>query len=163
MNMEITGNSDDGWHGWDIWDLDWYAVFNNNYLAHFTSGGTCAVPKKIRKSKINYDKLFDYFDNLDNHCKVDIIKSNLPDFTEPGAFLSRNLEERKKDYLHSFVGAATKGLFSYNIDFETNTYFLVAKPTTPLTLLELPMDVRHIIYKLPATIQPGALTISQIE
>ncbi|MCO6548944.1 MAG: hypothetical protein J6583_14410 [Gilliamella sp.] len=163
MNMKIIENSVDGWDGWDIWDLDWYAVFNNNYLAHFTSGGTCAVPEKIRKSKINYDKLFDYFDNLDNHCKIDIIESHLPDFTEYGGFFFKNIEERKKAYLRSFVEAASKGLFSYNIDFETNTYFLVAKPITPLTLLELPMDVRHIIHKLPATIQPGALTISQIE
>jgi hypothetical protein len=163
MNMEIIGNSDDGWHGWDIWDLDWYAVFNNNYLAHFTSGGTCAVPKKIRKSKINYDKLFDFFDNLDNHCKVDVIESHLPDFTKPGESLFKDIEESKKACLRSYVEAASKGLFSYDIDFETNTYFLVARPTTPLTLLELPMDVRHIVYKLPATIQPGALTISQIE
>ncbi|WP_239375164.1 hypothetical protein [Snodgrassella gandavensis] len=154
MKMEIIGNCVDGW------DLDWYAVFNNNYIAHFTSDGTSAVPEEIRTSKINYDKIFDYFDNLKINSEVDIIENNLPDFTLLNEFFFKNIKDRREGYLRLFVETASKSLFSYNINFETNAYFLVAKPVIPLTLLELPLNVRNIRYKLPEIIQPEALNIS---
>lgn len=65
--------------------------------------------------------------------------------------------------MRSFVEAASKGLFGYDIDFKKNTYFLVAKPIGLLTLLELPLEIRKIIYNLPQIIQSGAIHIAQIE
>jgi len=42
-------------------DLDWFVAFYNGNLAHFTSGGTAAVPEKIADSIKNYEELYDYF------------------------------------------------------------------------------------------------------
>ena len=63
-------------------DLDWFAAFYNGNLAHFTSGGTTAVPEKVVDSIKNYEELYDYFFDLEKRCDIEIIEDNLPEFLD---------------------------------------------------------------------------------
>ena len=89
-------------------DLDWFAINDKNFIAHFATGGTDKLPSKLKTSKSLWEQQFNFFNNL-------------PDITEP-VFCENNLPifdslKEKEEYLESFAGYAKKGIFSYDIDF----------------------------------------------
>ena len=135
-------------------DLDWFAAFHNGNLAHFASGGTSAVPEKVADSIKNYEEIYDYFFDLEKRCDIEIIEDNLPEF------LNQN---KREQYLRSYIDSALKGLFSYDVNYEDNSYFLVAKPLNPLSLREIPQNIKEIIYILPKEIKSGSLHITKLE
>lgn len=135
-------------------DLDWFAAFYNGELAHFASGGTTAVPEKISDSIKNYEKLYDYFFDLEKRCDIEIIEDNLPEFLN---------QIKREQYLRSYIDAASRGLFSYDVNYEDNSYFLVAKPLSPLSLRELPKNIKEIVYTLPKKIKTGSASITELE
>ena len=135
-------------------DLDWFAAFYNGNLAHFTSGGTTAVPEKVADSIKNYEELYDYFFDLKKRCGIEIIEDNLPEFLN---------QIKREQYLRSYIDAASRGLFSYDVNYENNSYFLVAKPLSPLSLRELPKNIKEIVYTLPKKIKTGSASITELE
>ena len=135
-------------------DLDWFAAFYNGNLAHFTSGGTTAVPERVADSIKNYEELYDYFFDLEKRCDIEIIEDNLPEFLD---------QIKREQYLRSYINSASRGLFSYDINYEDNSYFLVAKPLNPLSLRELPQSIKEIVYTLPKEIKIGSASITELE
>lgn len=135
-------------------DLDWFASFSDNCLAHFTSGGTNLVPEKIKSSLESYEIVYDYFADLKGNYEFEIIEENLPHFDN---------DTKRNQYISSFIDAAAKGLFSYNINFNDGSYFLIAKPLTPLLLNELPENISNKLSKLPKGTQAGKKYITEIE
>lgn len=75
-------------------------------------------------------------------------------------FLNQN---KKEQYLRSYIDSALKGLFSYDVNYEDNSYFLVAKPLNPLFLREIPQNIKEIIYILPKEIKSGSVHITKLE
>ena len=135
-------------------DLDWYAAFYNGDLAHFASGGTSAVPKKVADSVKNYEELYDYFFELEKRSDIEIIEDNLPEFPD---------QLKREQYLKSYVDSALKGLFSYDVNYEDNSYFLVVKPLNPLSLKDLPKNIKEIIYTLPKQVKSASVSITELE
>ncbi|MCX8574972.1 hypothetical protein ACGH6R_09180 [Gilliamella sp. CG13] len=135
-------------------DLDWYAAFYNGNLAHFASGGTRAVPKKVADSVENYEELCDYFFELEKRSDIEIIEDNLPEFPD---------QLKREQYLKSYVDSALKGLFSYDVNYEDNSYFLVVKPLSPLSLKDLPKNIKEIIYTLPKEVKSASVSITELE
>lgn len=134
-------------------DLDWFAAFYNGDLAHFSSGGTISVPKKVVDSIKNYEELYDYFFSLKKRCNFEIIEKNLPEFIN---------QIKREQYLRSYIDMASKGIFSYDVNYEYNSYFLVAKPLNPLSLRELPQNIKEIIYTLTKEIKTGSASITSL-
>lgn len=132
-------------------DLDWFASFSNGYLAHFASGGTNVIPDNVKSSLESYEVIYDYFNGLTGKFEFEIIEEYLPHFDN---------QMKKKQYVNSFTDAASKGLFSYNINFDSGTYFLIAKPLRALLLSELPENIRNKLSELPKDIEIGSQSIS---
>ncbi|SCC33748.1 hypothetical protein [Gilliamella intestini] len=135
-------------------DLDWFATFYDGNLAHFATGGTTTLPKKIVDSIKNYEEIYDYFFTLNSRCNIEIIENNLPEFIN---------QIKREQYLANYIDIASKGLFSYDINYENNSYFLVAKPLNPLTIQELSNNIKEIIYTLPKEIKSGSANITKYE
>jgi hypothetical protein len=70
---------------------------------------------------------------------------------------------KREQYLANYIDIASKGLFSYDINYENNSYFLVAKPLNPLTIQELPDNIKEIIYTLPKEIKSDSANITKYE
>lgn len=83
-----------------------------------------------------------------------MMEENLPNF---------DTDTKRDQYISSFIDAAAKGLFSYNINFNDGSYFLIVKPVTPLLLSELPENIRSNLSDLPKDIQSGEEHIIKIE
>lgn len=116
-------------------DLDWFLSSQDGFLAHFATGGKGPVPDKIRESIDNYELIYDYFYSLEPLSDVEVIKCNLPDFSD---------EKQRSCYLKSFIEMSRKGLFSY--DYRNGEYKLISKPQCPLRYSVLPDDIKGIIY-----------------
>ncbi|WP_392553165.1 hypothetical protein RHO14_04680 [Orbus wheelerorum] len=125
-------------------DLDWFATFNKSELSHFTSGGSIAVPEKIKESIENYEMLYDYFLNLKQKSHIEIMEENLPHFLN---------QDKKEQYLRSYIDIASKGLFSYDINLTDNRYFLVAKPHSPLLFADIPEHIQKLVCQLSGDIE----------
>ncbi|MHA7845173.1 hypothetical protein [Serratia sp. D1N4] len=135
-------------------DLDWFSSYGDGSLAHFATGGSCAIPGKVRDSIDNYEIIYDYFNSLGVVSDIEIVENNLPSFIT---------EEQRARYLQSFINMAAKGLFSYDIRREDGSYRLIARPKFRLTYEQLPEEVKNIIYMLPAEITPDAVIVRKLE
>jgi hypothetical protein len=135
-------------------DLDWFSSFVDGSLAHFSTGGSCAIPGKIRESIDNYEIIYDYFNSLGVLSDIEIIESNLPSFLN---------EEQRNRYLQSYVNMAAKGLCSYDFRREDDSYKLIARPRFRLTSKQLPKEIRNIIHVLPGEVTPGTLIVRKLE
>ena len=111
-------------------DLDWFAINDKNFIAHFATGGTDKLPSKLKTSKSLWEQQFNFFNNLPGITEPVFCENNLPIFD--------SLKE-KEEYLESFAGYAKKGIFSYDIDFDSLVYKLIAFPKNPTKLNELPI------------------------
>ncbi len=116
-------------------DLDWYAK-DGNVIAHFATGGTDSLPFSVINDKTNWEYVCHFFEQLPimPNRLIAICHDNLPDFQN---------EQDKDNYLFSFVQMAKKGLLSYDIDFNTLNYKLIAYPV--LTHLNISKDIYNIL------------------
>jgi hypothetical protein len=135
-------------------DLDWFSSYEDGSLAHFATGGSGAIPRKIRESIDNYEITYDYFNSLGVLSDFEIIENNLPSFLT---------EEQRALYLQSFINMAAKGLYSYDIRREDGSYKLIARPNFRLTCEQLPEAIKSVIYMLPTEITPDAVIVKKIE
>ena len=116
------------------YDLDWYGKSEGN-IAHFASGGTDTIPDIFVKEKEIWEEINSFFDESPFifEQEIFICNENLPNFID---------ENERNQYLESYVEIAKKGLYSYDIDFKTLNYKLVAYP---LKIIELPKKIYDLL------------------
>lgn len=116
-------------------DLDWYAQ-DGKMIAHFATGGTDSLPFSVINNKTDWEYICDFINNLPSiqNGLIAICHDNLPDFKN---------EQDKDNYLSSFIQMAKKGLLSYDIDFNTLNYKLIAYPVT--THLKVSQDICNML------------------
>ena len=131
-------------------DLDWFSVFQDGCLAHFTTGGVGYVPEEMRESLENYEAIYDYFGTLCDISDFEIIECNVPIFTT---------DKQRERYLRSFTQMASKGVYSYDVNRNEGGYKLIAKPITALGKQTFPINVRGLLYSMSSEISSGALLL----
>lgn len=117
-------------------DIDWF--FTDGEQIGFVASGGGLLPATIAKSPENIEVLTSYFWSLPARCNA-ILNPNL----------ANKIKDINEGYLSAFVPLSEKGLYTFdktflNRPFDTS-YHLVAKPTTPLTLDDLPFRIKNII------------------
>ena len=111
-------------------DIMWFAIDSNGYIFECTSAGCGNVPEYICCSKENTDKLLDYFTN-----KAVVLTKPILLIPEEDNYLTKDITE-----------LASKGIFCYDIDEDDDNYYtLVSKPEKPITINDLPEEIRSII------------------
>lgn len=121
-------------------DLDWFCVDEAGDLGHFTTAGFKRLPASVARSAEDLKVVTEYFRNaaaIDGHGIDDGLADEIPDPANRG--------ER---YLRSFVAAADRGLFSFDIASYLKPgicYFRVAIPSKSLRFDELPDNIRDIV------------------
>jgi hypothetical protein len=120
-------------------DIDWFFT-SDNYIAFAASAGG-RLPESISKTSENYELLSAYFRSLPEISEI-LINKDL------SKIIGSEADER---YLEDFVFMAKRGLFSFDKSIPNNfdhpLYHLVAKPLTPLTLNQVPNEVRNTLLK----------------
>ena len=118
-------------------DIDWFFT-NNEDVAYVTSGGG-RLPESVANSSTKNKLLVSFFTNLLITSRV-IIDPNLNEMISPPA------NER---YLACFIDMAEKGLFTFDKtilnNFSEPHYHLVAKPTNPIKIKDLPGEIRKLV------------------
>lgn len=128
----------------EVYDLDWFAVDQNGFLGHFATGVFGGVPESILESKEELQEIEDYFRNQAPKTKGYTFhpKWSANAGVDPKDSRAVNL------YLNDFKLMASCGLYSYDA-YEAgprpSSYFLVASPDLPLSIDELPGNIRQII------------------
>lgn len=132
-----------------IFDWDWYAYDLQGNIGHFTTAGLRSFPRSVRQDREALKQLHEYLATLVTKARVSIAA---PAGVESGR--SRDARARDK-YLSSFVGAAEKGLFSYNTEIARGSeakYYLVAKPENPIHIGSLPERIQTIVRRTQAPV-----------
>lgn len=124
-------------------DMDWFFT-DGEYVGFMASGGG-KLPDSVAESEEKRQILVHYFRNLPEISEVEVsskLDSILIKISGSGA------NER---YLEDYVLMTKKGLYSfdksYPNQFTEPNYHLVAGPTNPLKLKELPQDILDILVK----------------
>jgi hypothetical protein len=110
-------------------DFEWFAVDRDDHVAFLTSGGHAAIPRAVFRSSDAYFAIRDRFRSLPfrGECVLDEIGCRKP---------------RPDDW----VEMARRGLFGFDFEFDDPSpgcpYRRVASPERPITVSELPRDVR---------------------
>jgi hypothetical protein len=124
-------------------DFDWFAVDDQGSIAHFATAGFKRLPATVSCCAEDLKVVTDYFVN------------HAPALSEHR--INRDIGRDRRDwkgiarearYLRSFVEMAERGLYSYDIETYVNpttAYFCVAIPFRPLSIENLPEDVRVIV------------------
>jgi hypothetical protein len=110
-------------------DFEWYATDRNGHIASFTTAGFAIVPRKVFQSKEDYWRCVDYIRQLPTRCN----------------YLRSMVENGDRS---PWINEARRGLFAY--DWTCNAgqyvagepYWLIASPELPLTLDEVPGEIR---------------------
>jgi len=106
----------------------------------FVASAGGKLPESVSKSKENIETFALYFRGLPQRCTV-IVNPNLHRIIP-----TRTIDDR---YLSDFVKMAHKGLYSFDKtilnSFLDPNYHLVAKPSRPLKISDLPPEVVKIL------------------
>jgi hypothetical protein len=111
-------------------DFEWYAVDRNGHVAFLTSAGLGAIPMLVFRDKEAYQRAANFFRSLPARCGHVLHAKGPYDWS-------------------SWIRAANQGLFGYDWNASAGQYVpgypykLMAAPETPVTLSDLPADVRH--------------------
>jgi hypothetical protein len=123
-------------------DIDWFSVDTNGEIAHFATGGRGFFPQSVKASRANMNRLVSYF------------RGTLP--ANGDGVQSRNLSSHMQftskaqltTYLADYIRMGAKGLYSFDCIIDRkrpSSYFMVVRPSHPLTLNDLPGDVRQLL------------------
>ena len=98
-----------------------------NHIVEIASNGH-ELDKFLTLEPENQDKLFEYFDKLKDSS----------DFTiNPGS--------PNYPIIDSFTDWAKKGIYSYDVDIDSDDEILVAIPTEPITINVLPNEILELL------------------
>jgi hypothetical protein len=129
----------------EVRDFDWFGVDADGHIGHFTTAGFKYLPGSVSSSEEDLQEVTGYFDN-----EAPIRGAHRVDSESIAQFKGWKGEEHEARYLASFALMADKGLYSYDIDTYVRAgiaYSRVAVPLSPLTLNELPDEVRRIVQR----------------
>lgn len=140
--MEITDQEQYGF------DWDWFAADDLGYIGHFASAGMRALPRSVKRDKEAAEALIEHFQQTAERRGEGAVRDGLeqdaPDLPD---------DKARRRYLEGFLEMAGKGLFSFDTDShmeEGAGYFLVATPSRPLMLGDLPPETRALLEKTRA-------------
>lgn len=126
-------------------DFDWFGVDEEGLIGHFTTAGFKRLPPSVACSAKDLKLVTNYFENLSpSEGGHNVDSSSI------ASALQRDWKGEKDEerYLRSFVAMADKGLFSFDIGSHLKpdiAYFRVALPQVPITVSELPENIRPIV------------------
>jgi hypothetical protein len=132
-------------------DWDWFAADEDGRVGHFTTAGMRPLPESLRGSRETLDLLSEYFE------KRAAIRG--------GAVLTPGLEKERGAFNRpinwsSFLEMAVRGLYSYNTELIYGPeahYYLVAKPDRPISVHDLPVEIRGALER---TILPISFAVA---
>lgn len=141
-------------------DIDWYAVDSAGELAHFTSAGS-KLPPSIAISEAENDLVCEYIGTLSSDSIAVVVSDQLEDIEH---FSS---EEERSRYLNYFTSIAGRGIYSFDKSnvgkYSDGNYHLVAIPTTPLKIDQVPLEIRSIIERTRIAGEISEITRLSIE
>jgi hypothetical protein len=130
-------------------DFDWFAIDQEGFIGHFAIGGHGALPASVAKSREELERITKFF--------LEELSANTTAIVDRGVLLLVHLQPTAKAetrYLHGFVEAAERGLYSYDAYMDETRptgYFRVAVPANPLNITKIPIEIATILQqtKLP--------------
>jgi hypothetical protein len=132
---------DEQWdHNYKFFVIDKYGK-----IAQFEHVGFRLLPQKIAKSKENWDRLFNYFRNLN---KITEKYEICPDLDK---HLDKDNVKNIELYVQDVSQVSLKGLYSYDsydYGFAERPYFRVTIPKNELALDDLPEEIKNILKDL---------------
>lgn len=123
-------------------DIDWFSVDANGEIAHFATGGRGFLPPSVKASRANLNHLATYFRE---HLTANGDGIESPNLSSHMQFTS---EAQKATYLADYSRMGAKGLYSFDCVVgpkRPSSYFLAVKPSHPLTVDDLPDDIRQLL------------------
>ena len=125
-------------------DIDWFSVDANGEIAHFASGGRGFLPPSVKASNEDLQYLTSYF-RRDLSKNGDGVESlNL------SSHMRFQSETQKTTYLADYSQMGAKGLYSFDCIVgpkRPTGYFVVARPSHPLRVEDLPHNVKEVLLK----------------
>ncbi len=120
-------------------DISWFFIADKS-IAFVASGGGMLPTTIANQSFSDIDFVFNSIIDLPHRCDV-VINPQLKEIIYPN-----RVNER---YLEDFVLMASKGFFSYDKtvlnEFYDTRYHLVASPTKPITVDEIPVSLTKFL------------------
>ena len=129
-------------------DITWFSVDANGEIACFASGGRGFLPASVKACKDNMIRLVDFFEDALPENGYGIASLNLDSRMQQRRYLADTVEEGRASYLAAYLPMATKGLYAFDciyLNRRPSGYFLVARPSRPLCVGELPPDIQGIV------------------
>jgi len=130
------------------YDVDFFAMDQNQYLIHFASGGS-RIPESIYGSDKFQEMVFVFCEKLPIISDV-VVNSQID------AIKKFDSETKRHLYLSSFINMASRGLYSFDNCFPGKSislqYNLVASPKIPLMKSDVPSEILKDLYRLSVDI-----------
>lgn len=122
-------------------DWDWYAVDQDGHVGHFTSAGMRTLPKSVKNDRDATELVAKYFFEQAPVSGKWSLRAGVE--KDCGGWEKQGLER----YVRDFALMATKGLFSFDTDViqGEGRYYLVAIPARPLSVDDLPVNIKEIL------------------
>ncbi|MCP4154373.1 MAG: hypothetical protein GY757_42000 [bacterium] len=126
----------------DSLDIDWFAVDQEGFVGHFTSGSSCILPESVASSKDENEFLLDYFLGLEEQSSYEL--NDVPKLTS-------NSKPVPGIILESYFEMGRRGLFSFvaseDLNNQEGKYICLLKPLNPLKIEAVPKEVQKILKK----------------
>jgi len=136
-------------------DWDWYASDASGHIAHFTSAGLRVLPASVKRSAETTLALIAFFESLPDRS-LDVLLS-----ARAEQELAQITEKAKIEWrLREFVRTARRGLFSFDTEMlhGKSDYYLIAAPEQPLTVDELPYEIRSMLLHIAGPVAFASMT-----
>ena len=126
-------------------DLDWFAIDQQGFIGHFTTGGAGALPRSVASSKEDLESVCKYFRSLPLNATVPLASQKAM------AVLATKNDQAREKYLRDFLQMASRGLYSFDYQptgKRPSPYFLVARPEQPLHFNDIPPEIQGLLKKI---------------
>jgi hypothetical protein len=132
-------------------DWDWYAVDEDGKIGHFTTAGLRPLPETVRDDRDAAEKLILHFEEARAFTTYMVREAAERD---AGGWGSRG----RDGFMNSFAEMSKRGLFSHNTQMAHGpeaAYYLVTTPREPLTVADVPDEIRALLLRTRAPLKFG--------
>jgi hypothetical protein len=122
-------------------DLEWFAIDTGGAVGCFTTGGRGFLPPEVKGCREDVASLANYFRNAEANGAGRVAAS-------VGEHVMKSSDQNT--YLGDFLAMASKGIYSFDCLMERirpSPYFLVAIPSRPINVSELPLHLQTCLMK----------------
>lgn len=140
-------------------DYDWFAVDREGRVGHFTTGGFGVLPRSVAASSDDHKAITEFFRSLPVSSEASLAPKAQEAAKNPKLRRTwtgpMSASTAATHCFEDFVQMASREVFSFDHSYGLDcsmrrmrpcpVYYLIARPSNPLHVATLPLDIRTVL------------------